>query len=135
MRKWRTWLHRSVAGWNLSLIRARITLKRGSRCIIMTMVLKVELPRTSNLEQENCITRRCADSTSSWNTSFTNIRSAQVLAVVVLGLRFTRHRMRAISELYVHCFGTAWIQIFETSRSADHWDTHRRRVTVTLSNA
>src|SRR6266404_7798960 len=134
MRKSRTSLHGSMAGWNLSLIRASLTLKRGFRCM-MSINSITEIPRTSNLEQENCITRRCADSTSSWDTSFTNIRSAQVLAVVVLGLRFTRHRMRVISELYVHCFGTAWIQIFETSRSADHWDTHRRRVTVTLSNA
>src|SRR6266404_4107934 len=100
MRKSRASLHGSMAGWNLSLIRESITLKRGSRCL-MSMVWEVELPRTSNLEQENCITRHCADSTSSWNASFTNIRNAQVLAVVVLGLRFTRHRMRVISELYV----------------------------------
>src|SRR6266404_884951 len=106
MRKLRTSLHRSVAGWNLSLIRASLTLKRGFRCM-MSMVLEVEIPRTSNLEQENCITLRCVGFTSSWNTSFSNTRNAQVLAVVVLGLRFTRHRMRVISELYVHCFGTA----------------------------
>src|SRR6266702_1385525 len=132
MRRSRMSPHGFAMGWNISLIQTSPTLKRGSSCIMSITAPFAQTLQIRNPEQDHCIMLRCVDSMSWSNTLLSNIRSAQVLQVVVLGLHYTRHRVRAISRLYVHCFGTVWVSMFEAMLATRHCNWHLRGDTVTL---
>ena len=106
--------HGSAIGWNVSLIQTNPTSKRGSSCTTSITIDTIsELTQIRNPEQDHYIMLHCAGSMSWWNTLLSTIRNTQVLKVVVWGLRYTRGRLRVTSGLYVHCFNTVWVSMFE----------------------